>query len=384
MKVLLPTFGSDGGKSGIGQYLVNLLRALPAVAPDLEIDVLSFKEEEHLYVSDSSSVRVIVLGTDLRNPIRNLTWMQYALPRLCIRGEYDLVFFPAANRRLAFRLPCPSVGTFHDLAIRHLRGKYDWIHGLYSLRVLPIMVRRLSAIITDSECSKCDLVEYVGVPENRVSVIPLGVDTKRFEPHDKYECTKRARLRYGVNGPYLLYISRIEHPGKNHVRLIRAFEQVKREHQFPHQLVLAGSDWSGADAVHRAANESAYAADIVFTGFVPDEHIADLYGGADAFVFPSLFEGFGMPVLEAMACGIPVVCSNSSSLPEVAGDAAMLFEPTDVEEMASALRTVLTDSKTRNILINKGLERSALFSWENAAKKTVEVFQRVAHEHEHA
>ena len=165
MKVLVSTFGGDGGKSGISQYIINLMREFPRVAPDIQFDVLAFEGEEHLYVPDPGRIRAITVGKHLRSPMKNLAWQQFAMPRLCAKGKYDVFFVPAGNRRMPFRVPCPSVGTFHDLAALHVPGKYDFVHTVYNRHVLPVLIRRLSKVISVSEFSKHDLLNYVRVPE---------------------------------------------------------------------------------------------------------------------------------------------------------------------------------------------------------------------------
>lgn len=387
MRVLVSCFGCDGGKSGVGQYAMHLMRELPRVAPDIQFDAVLFHGEEPLFVTDTERVHSISVGTSLQHPMKNLAWQQWAMPRLAAKGRHDLLFIPAGNRRMPYWTPCPRVGTFHDLAIAHLSGKYDRLHTLYNRHILPRLVRRLTVVISVSEFTKRDLIEYVGVPEDRIVVIPEAADTDCYYPRDKEEAGLRMARRFtvcqgptncGIRPPYLIYISRIEHPGKNHVRLIRAFSRLKEKERLPHQLVLAGSDWHGADEVHRAAAASPAAKDIVFTGFAPQEAIPDLYCGADALVFPSLFEGFGLPVLEAMACGVPVACADAASMPEVAGGAALLFDPLNEESIEDALRKIVLDFGVRDDCIARGDRRNAEFSWKKTAEKTAEVFRRTA------
>lgn len=375
MKILVSTFGGDAGRSGIGQYIIHLMREFPRVAPDVQFDLLALEGEGHLYATDPERIRVITIGKHLSSPMKNLAWQQFAIPRLCAKGKYDALFVPAGNRRMPYWVPCPSVGTFHDLAILHVPGKYDRIHTFYNRHVLPALVRHLTKVITDSEFSKRDLLEYVRVPEERIVVIPLAADANLYFPRDKEESGQHAGARYGLRQPYVLYISRIEHPGKNHVRLIRAFTRIKEKYKLPHQLVLAGSDWHGAEDVRREAAASGVAEEIVFTGFVGQGDIPLLYCGADAFAFPSLFEGFGLPILEAMASGVPVACSNTSSLPEVAGDAAQLFDPLDEDAIEDALRRILTDDSIRTTCVERGLRHCKKFSWEQTAARTVEVLR---------
>ena len=377
VKILVSTFGGDGGKSGISQYIMQMLKHFPMVAPDWQWDVLLRKEEEHLLIPDFARMRPLYFGSKLRNPIANIAWQQFALPAICTRGGYDAIFLPAGNRRLPFWTPCPRVGTFHDLAVRHVRAKYDTLHSLYNLQVLPILARRLSLVITVSESTKTDLLEYVRIPEKRIIVIPEAADTEHFYPHNKAQASKYISEKYTIRLPYLLYLSRIEHPGKNHVRLIKAFERLKENENVPHQLVLAGSDWPGAEEVHRVAEASTCRDDIVFTGFFPTADLPQLYCGADLFVFPSLFEGFGLPILEAMACGTPVACSNVSSMPEVAGRAALLFDPGEEKAIFSSMLRILTDSNLREEYANLGLVRSREFSWAETAKQTVEAIRSV-------
>ena len=248
-----------------------------------------------------------------------------------------------------------------------------WGGCFYIKRVLPFLIRRLTRVLTVSESSKRDIVEYAGVPEKHVSVTPLAADGRVYFPRDAADCIKRMGPKYDIRKPYVLYLSRIEHPGKNHAGLVRAFSILKKTEGIPHQLVLAGSDWDRAEEVHRAAEESAYADDIVFTGFAPNSDLPDLYCGAELFVFPSLYEGFGLPVLEAMNCGVPVACSNISSIPEVIGDAGILFDPYDDEAIADAMRRLLTDPGLLKDCRERGLARARKFAWSATAALTLKV-----------
>jgi glycosyltransferase involved in cell wall biosynthesis len=171
---------------------------------------------------------------------------------------------------------------------------------------------------------------------------------------------------------YVLYIARLEHPGKNHVRLLEAFAALKRTTDLPHKLVLVGGRWNGAETILAKVGELGLGDQVVFPGFVPNEAIPALYAAADAFAFPSLFEGFGIPVLEAMASGTPVCAANTSSVPEVVGDAGLLFDPLDVPAMTDCLLRLLQDQPLRQRLIASGIERAAKFTWETAAEATLQ------------
>ncbi|MDP8227821.1 MAG: glycosyltransferase family 1 protein, partial [Candidatus Electryoneaceae bacterium] len=325
MKIGITTFGGDGGKSGISQYIINLLREFPAVNKDDEFEVIGYYDEKDIFISDPDQMSVVSFGDNIRSPIPNILWHQRTLPKLCRRRNYDVLFLPAGNRRLPISVPCPTVGTVHDFSSIHVKGKYDRARMFYIKKVLPFLIKKLTWVLTVSESSKRDIVEYTKVPANRVIVTPLAANNALYHPREKKQCIANLKARMAIRSPYILYISRIEHPGKNHARLIRAFARLKEKEDIPHQLVLAGSDWGRAEEVHRIAQQSGYEKDILFTGFVKTEDVPDLYCGSDLFVFPSLYEGFGLPVLEAMSSGIPVACSDISSIPEVIGDTGILF-----------------------------------------------------------
>ena len=378
MRIGVTTFGCDGGRSGIGRYIISLLGELPSLAPEDEFEVVCYEDERDIFVPDGSRMATLTIPGWLRPPVVNIAWHQTALPALCRRRKHDALFLPAGNRRLPLRAGLPTAGTVHDLAVVHVKHKYSVPHCFYARRVLPVLMRRLTTVLTDSESSARDIVEFAGVPEERVIVAPLAADTTQFRPRDRQEARERVAERYGVRPPFILYLARIEHPGKNHVRLIRAFERVKTRTGAPHQLVFVGGDWTRSDIVHRVAAESNWAREIVFAGFVRYEDVPWFYNGADLFVFPSLSEGFGLPVLEAMCSETPVACSNVSSVPEVAGDAAVLFDPTDTEGIAEAMERLLLDNALRESCVRKGLARSRLFSWRRTAEITLEALRDAA------
>lgn len=378
MNIGITTFGCDAGRSGIGRYAIQLLRALDAVDTDAVFEVLLHKSDEAALLPEAHRFKRAYVSERFRHPGINVAWHQLGLARHCAKARYDVLFLPAGNRRVPFSAPCPVVGAVHDFASIHVEGKYDPLRMFYIKHVLPMLVRRLTHVITGSEDAKKDIVEFAGVPEDRVTVIPLGVDRQVYSPGDKEAARSRIGAKYGLTAPYVLYISRIEHPGKNHVPLIQAFSRLKETAGLSHQLLLIGSDWTRAEEVHAAAAASSCAKDIVFTGFASGADLPDLYRAADLFVFPSLFEGFGMPILEAMACGIPIACSNTSSLPEVAGDATLLFDPSNSAAMEDAMRRLLTDPDLRGTCVQKGLARSEGFDWATTARRTLAVLERAA------
>lgn len=379
MKIGISTFGGDGGKSGISRYIISLLEHINRMEDAHQFDVHVFSNEKSIFIPvNSGTMKPVEHPENLRSPVRSIAWHQFSFPRIARREGYDLVFLPAANRRSCLSLPCPSVGTFHDFSSIHVKGKYDPARSFYIHKVLPLFARRLTHVLTVSESSKRDIVEFARVPPERVTVTPLAADHTTYHPGDREAATETIRAHYPIKGPYILYTSRLEHPGKNHVRLIEAFDLLKEREDLPHVLVLAGSDWSGSQAVHQAAARARHSRDIIFPGFVASAHLADLYRAADLFIFPSLFEGFGLPILEAMACGVPTACSNVSSMPEVAGDAAPTFDPSSMDQIAEVMAKLIGDSAFRSLTRERGIQRAATFNWERTAISTMDILRSVA------
>jgi glycosyltransferase involved in cell wall biosynthesis len=237
------------------------------------------------------------------------------------------------------------------------------------------VVRQLAArqdeIIAISNNTAADITRFFGVDQRRLHVVHNGLDHARF-------CPGEARPPRELERPFFLYISRLEHPGKNHVRLIEAFNRFKEVTQSPWLLALGGSDWHGAEAIHEVARRSPFASDIRFLGFVPDGALPALYRSAGAVVYPSLYEGFGFPPVEAMACGCPVLTTHRGALAEVVGDAAAIVDPENVEAMAVELERLATDEQWRSRLIEAGTLNAERFSWHQCARATQQVYQRAA------
>ena len=276
------------------------------------------------------------------------------------------------------RTPCALVATIHDLSFEHLPETFK----RRSRAQLRLTVRRTAQkaaqILTLSEFSRRDIIETYGVDPGSVFVTPPAA-APHFAPVTNETELRRIRTNYGIRGDYILALGSIQ-PRKNLVRLINAYGRlgrVRTKGQLP-QLVLAGKrGWLEAATI-RAAEQSEARGDILFIGYVPDSDLPALYSGALCFVYPSYFEGFGLPVLEAMQCGTPVIAGNRTSLPEAAGDAGVLFDPFDESAIANALTQVIENPNYRGQLRVKGLERAAAFSWRTTAKMTLEAYERAA------
>jgi glycosyltransferase involved in cell wall biosynthesis len=243
---------------------------------------------------------------------------------------------------------------------------------------MPNSLRRLDRIIAVSEWVKRELIERANIKENRIEVVPNGIDHSAFYPRQRNEESVLLIQPFSFRRPYVLCVSRIDYPLKNHVRLIEAFSIFKEKTKFPHRLVLAGSEGTNASLVKNAAAGSPWRNDIFFTGHFPPKSLPERYAGADFVVIPFMYEGFGMGSLEAMACGVPVLCARAASLPETAENAALYFDPIDVEDIVDRMVSISTNREIYNEYRRLGLERVKPFSWDNCAERTLQIIYETA------
>ncbi len=363
--------------SGTGRYLRHLIDGIPGRVDLQLISAKAFQDSER----KSSTPRRLDVSTpfDRVRPALAKVWFEQVAFGLTVRGQgCDLGHVPYFAPALAPLIP--TVVTVHDLVtILNPDYRQTAAERLYVALVVAGL-RAARVVITDSEASARDLIATVGVPAAKIRVIPLGVD-ERFHPaRDEAEraTAEVARRACGIEGPYLLCLTGFDRR-KNVDRLIEAFALTQRKYGVEQTLIVVGGLRPGGRFFFdpRPAIEKWGLSDRVrLLGSRSDEEVWGLLNGADAFVFPSLYEGFGLPPLEAMACGTPVICSNTSSLPEVVGDAGVLFDPRDVEGMADALGRVLRDRALRENLSNKSIERASLFSWSTTVDRTVETYRK--------
>ncbi len=267
-----------------------------------------------------------------------------------------------------------TVFTLHDLIFKFFPEYHLPLNRAFLGLMLPRFLRRADAIIAVSECTKRDAIRLYHLPPEKITVIYEGVDTALRPVEDK-NLIEQPRARYAHGQPFVLYLGTIE-PRKNLIALIDAVRAL-RARGLPHRLLIAGRKGWLYQATFDHVTRTGMSEAVVFLDYVPDAELPALFAACDAFVFPSLYEGFGLPPLEAMACGAPVVCSNTSSLPEVVGEAAVLFDPRDVGEIAGAIERVVSDVALRDELRAKGIAQAAKFSWERAARETLAVYERV-------
>ncbi|HCC37185.1 MAG TPA: glycosyltransferase family 1 protein [Treponema sp.] len=375
MRIGIDTFACNGGKSGVGMYMTQILRRIPPSGACFELFGWDF--DRFAYTDDAPDLEFIP-QCFVNGRTANALWHLFKYQRFARQRSYNACFFPAAHLRPPYKSPCPTVGVVHDMASYWGTRRTREHLGAVLRMALPNSLRRLDRIIAVSEWVKQELVELVNVKESRIEVVPNGIDHAAFYPRPRNEESVVLIQPFSFRRPYILCVSRIDHPVKNHIRLIKAFGIFKERTKYPHRLVFAGADSNNADKVKKAALTSRWRNDIFFTGHFPQKSLPELYSGADFVVCPSMYEGFGMGVLEAMASGVPVTCARAASLPETAEHAALYFDPADCEDMADRMVTLAKDRKLAKECVRLGLERVQAFSWDRCAARTLQIIAETA------
>lgn len=360
--------------AGVGRYTEQLARALVGLHSG---DQLSLFYTDALGRSpapplDALPRRSLRLSNKLWR-LRVLLSSYANIPMDSLFGDTDV--FHATDHLLPTLRRMRSVFTLYDLSFLTYPETHLPLNRWFLRLMMPRFLRFADAIICISQHTRADAVRFYGVDDSKTSVIPLGVDT-RFCLAQDLVTLGAVRARYNLPGHFILFASTIE-PRKNLVTLLEAYKVLRAEGRNEKLVVVGRKGWR-YEATFMRLRELGLENQVVFLGSVPDEDLPAIYSAADVFVYPSLYEGFGLPPLEAMASGCPVICSNTSSLPEVCGDAALLIPPTDVSALASALQRVLDEPVLREDLRARGLRQSAKFSWEVTAKKTLDVYRTVA------
>jgi len=310
----------------------------------------------------------------IRPPVR-IGWEQFLAPAVLLRDRLDLLHCPVNVVPLA--APCQTIVTIHDLGFMRYPERYRTAKRRYLRAATTLSAHRAAHIITDAESGRQEIIELLGVRPEKVSAVPLGVDTQ-FKPLEPNQ-VEAFRQEKQLPKRFVLYIGTLE-PRKNLPLLLRGFARL--QHENPNavegvELVLGGAKGWLYDDIFRLVRELELEPITRFPGYVNEEELPLWYNSAECFVYPSVYEGFGLPPLEAMACGCPVITSNTSSLPEVVGEAGLTVSPEDETGLSKALACLLTDSTERTRRWELGLKQAQKFTWEETARRTLEIYRRV-------
>ena len=351
-------------KTGTENYSYNLIKALITLDKKNRY-VLYFNKIPQFFEIDQPNVSTRIIPSPR-------FWTQGRLAFEVFLRPPDVLFVPAHTMPVIRRLGVRTVVTIHDLGAEFLAEYHKFPQKIYLNWSTRYIASKAAHIISVSKFTKAELNRTLKVPNNRVTVVYEATNRKLFYPRTKHE-TAQARAKYGLAGKYFLYVGTIQ-PRKNLVRLIEAFSKARLEHT---DLVLVGSKGWLYDEIYKAPEKFGVSNHVRFLDYVPDEDLPSLYSGALGLVFPSLYEGFGLPILEAFACGCPVLTSGIGAMAEIAGVAALFVDPLDVKSISQGIKKLSEKDEIRERLIQKGNLRVGDFAWEKAAKETLKVLEKV-------
>ena len=368
MNVALELQPCCGNRSGIGMYTYELAKRMKTK------NGLEFAGNVFNFLGRNDNTDAL---SEIEMPIRTQKSMPYGVYRRIwhtIPFSYNALF-PVADLNVFFNFIVPPrvkgkvITVIYDMTYLRFPETMNESNLRRIRRDIDYSVVRSDRIVTISEFSKSEIHELLQVPEEKIDVVysapSIATGVADFQ-------IVQERLK--IQKPYLLYVGTIE-PRKNLIRLIQAFDWLKREKKIPHQLILAGGGGWKTEEIHQAAEAAQFGREIQFTGYLSPEEKNALYQNADAMVFPSLYEGFGMPPLEAMLFECPVICSDAASLPEIVGEAAELVDPLDVQAIADGIWHVLSNRDYRRSLIEKGAQQALCFSWDRSAEKMIQIYK---------
>jgi len=390
-----------GTRTGIEEYVLNLLPRLLPLDRSIKYKLFynAFKKVKLDY-SWLKLPNVELKEFNIPNRILDFFSQIFKWPKIDrFLGEID-IFFSPHFLPASLSKQCKRVITFHDLSFVHHPQFFSFSRKLWHFLTFPKkQAKKADKIFTDSQSTKDDLVKIYGINPAKINVVYLGVKND-FRPLKKNAtCFRRTRKIYGLPENFILYFGTIE-PRKNLISVIRAFENLKEKLSKPHletvwrgfegevigkkksifndlKLVIAGAKgWLYRDILNKV-NNSKFKNDIIFTGMIEDKDKPYLYNLADVFVYPSFFEGFGFPPLEAMACGVPTIVSNTSSLPEVVENGAIMIDPYNIDELALAIKEILEDKNLRENLIRNGIKQAKKFNWEKTAEEVLKALKEL-------
>lgn len=355
MRVAIDMQTTQGQKTGFGFYVQNLVRNLERI------------DRKHQYL------KLYAHGEGDFNSTKRWWWDQVQVPRLANALKADILHQPAFSAPAFFH--GPTVVTVHDLIAIHFEQDIPLGSRLYFGKWMPFSYRFADHMIVISEHTKQDVMELLGIPEEQLTVIYEAVDTV-FRPVVDKEQLERVRKKYGTGEKFLLHVGTLN-PRKNLEFLVKVFAEVRKKVRADWKLVITGKKGWYYEGLFDAVRALGLERSVIFTGYVDDHDKPLLYNAASIFTFPSLYEGAGLPPLEAMSCGVPTVSSDTSSLPEMVGAGGILLSPTDMAGWTKALVSLMTDASLRREIGGRGRKQARRFSWERTARETIRVYERV-------
>lgn len=369
MKIAIDARGINWYKgTGIGTYTDKILRYMIKTHREIFYQIYWSGGNYDEFENDNTKIL-------MASKRHHRFFEQHYFPHNLTNDNIDVYHIPQNGIGISEKIPCKTVVTIHDLIPYILPETVGKGYLGKFLQEMPRIVDLSSGIITVSECSKRDILKFFPIDENKVFVTPLAADDK-YKPLDKKKCKTIIKENYNIDKPFILYIGGFS-PRKNVKSLILAFSKIYMNLKEEYNLVIVGANKDDRNLLKNLSIDLNVESRVKFTGFVDENLLPALYNACDVFVYPSLYEGFGLPPLEAMSCGTPVITSDISSIPEVVGDGGILIDPFNIDSLMSSLENLLNSESTRSSLSIKALQRASNFSWEKTSEKTVEAYKNI-------
>lgn len=355
--------------TGIGTYTENVLKNLLNIDKENYYHIYWSMGNEHDYIKDNSNI----IQTSRKH---HRFFQEYFFPYDLKNKKIDIYHVPQNGIGLNTNITCKKIVTIHDLIPYIMPETVGRGYLLKFLKEMPYIIDKSQGILTVSEFSKKDILRFFPIDESKIFVTPLAADSK-YKPLHKDSCKSILKDKYNINKKFILYLGGFSER-KNVHSLITAFSNIYYDLNEEYNLVIVGSYKDDSQYLIKLRDKLNMTDKIIFTGFAPDEDLPIFYNGCEVFVYPSLYEGFGLPPLEAMNCKTPVITSNLTSIPEVVGDSGILINPHNIIELESSIVEILNDDSLKDYYGKKGFERAQNFSWQNTAKKTLQAYKKVS------
>lgn len=370
MKIAINTLALSKTKVGMGRYIVNLVEEV-TIQDNIEWYIFVYKSTKHFF-PERNNIHYIILPDFFFNTYSRLFFEQCVLPVYLMKHKIALYHNPGFS--LPLYCPCRSVVTIADMTFfshpqHHLSKK-----NLYFQLMIPCAIKKADAVIAISENTKEDILKYFPAVSPKVYAISLAVDSI-FKPYPQARAKSFLKKHYNISEDFVLFVGMLE-PRKNIIGLLEAFSLIKTNQK----LVIVGKKGWMYDEIFATIQKKKLTERVIFTRYVPDEHLPFFYSAATCFIYPSFYEGFGIPILEAMACGCPVITSNTSSMKEVAGGAAILVNPCSIDSIKNALQRLINNTHCQKTMKVKGLQHAKNFNWKIVGKKTIDIYFSVKKE----
>ena len=348
---------------GIGRFSLEILKRITIANPETHFVFLFDREYDDEFIF-SDNITPLVLSPKARHPLLYYYWFEFSVKSILNKMKPDVFFSP--DGFLSLKADCKQIGVIHDINFFHYPDDLKWIYSKYYNYFFPRFSKRANHIFTVSEYSKSDIIKNYQLSPDKIEVIYNGVGEGFFQRGE--EKNKATRLNFSKGCPYFLFVGSI-HPRKNIPVLLKAFDLFKKQYGTDHKLLLCGQLFWGMSEIEIVFDKMEFNSDVIITGRVEEEKLQEIYSAAECLTYVPYFEGFGIPLAEAMASGIPIISSNTSCMPEVVGDAGLLVDPNNVEEIKNAMHRGISDNHLKKNLIQKGIERKKLFDWDKSAEK---------------